>query len=149
MLMLTPLERAIRLFIYRHFLDTARAPDVATIAHATGTPAQDVESNLHRLADAHAIVLAPATTAIWMAHPFSAVPTPYPVVARGRTYWANCAWDAVGIFALVDADAETRSRCPDCGAQVRMAVRGGRLEGDGVIHFTVPPPRFWDNIAYT
>ena len=31
-----------------------------------------------------------------------------------------------------------------------MAFRAGELvEGDGLIHFVVPPRRFWDNVGYT
>jgi hypothetical protein len=83
-----------------------------------------------------------------MAHPFSAVPTAYPVVIGGRTYWANCAWDAAGILSLV-GDGECRTRCADCGAEAVIVVRNGRIEGDGVVHYAVPPRRFWENVAYT
>src|SRR5256885_7144555 len=60
--------------------------------------------------------LAPATATVWMAHPFSAVPTAYPVVIGERTYWANCAWDAAGILSLV-GDGECRTRCADCRSE--------------------------------
>jgi hypothetical protein len=30
-----------------------------------------------------------------------------------------------------------------------MAVRGGRVHGDGVVHYAVPPKRFWENVAFT
>lgn len=145
----TSLERAVRLFVYRHFIDTTRAPDVATIADAVKAKSDAVISALKRLADLHALVLAPATSSIWMAHPFSAVPTPYPVVTSGRTYWANCAWDAAGVLSLIGGDGECRTRCADCGEEAAMVVRGGRLHGDGVVHYAVPPRRFWENVAYT
>ena len=146
---LTPIERAVRLFIYRHFLETAGAPDLATIAHGTRTAAQDVATALRKLAAAHAIVLAPASLSIWMAHPFSAVPTAYPVDTNRRRYWANCAWDSAGILSLVGADGESRTRCADCGEPLAMTVRGGAMTGDGVVHYAVPPRRFWENVAYT
>lgn len=145
----TSLERAVRLFVYRHFIDTTRAPDVATIADAVKAKSDAVISALKRLADLHALVLAPATTSIWMAHPFSAVPTAYPVSTGGRTYWANCAWDAAGVLSLIAGDGECRTRCADCGEEAAMVVRGGRMHGDGVVHYAVPPRRFWENVAYT
>jgi len=145
---LTDLERSVRLFVYQHFVDLARAPDVPTIAAATGARGLEVIGALHKLAELHALVLAPATTAVWMAHPFSAVPTAYPVTARGRTYFANCAWDAAGVLSLV-GDGESRTRCDDCGADLQMSVRAGELTGTGVVHFAVPPKRFWDNVAFT
>ena len=146
---LTSAERAVRLFIYRHFVDTARAPDAAAIARATGMDSKQVASTLRRLADLHAIVLAPASTAIWMAHPFSAMPTAYAVQTSGITYWANCAWDAAGILALLAVDGESRTRCADCGDAIAIIVGDGQIVGDGVVHFAVPPRRFWDNVAYT
>jgi hypothetical protein len=145
----TPIERAIRLFVYRHFLDTGSPPDADTIARDTGVAPGEVASALRRLADARALVLAPASLNIWMAHPFSAVPTAYPVDVQGRTYWANCAWDAVAVPALVGADGGIRTRCADCGAEIAVKIRCGRPDGDAVIHFAVPPRRFWDNVAYT
>jgi ribonuclease HI len=144
----TESEQAVRLFIYRHFIETANAPDLATIARATAIADRDVAAALRQLADQHAIVLAPASVSIWMAHPFSAVPTPYPVDAGGRTYWANCAWDAAGILSLV-GDGETRTLCADCGQPAGFGVQDAALVGDGIVHFAVPPRRFWENVAYT
>jgi len=145
----TALERAVRLYVYDHFVKTTRAPDAATIAAAANAAPDAVTSALRRLADRRALVLAPATTSIWMAHPFSAVPTAYPVAIGGRTYWANCAWDAAGVLSLVGGDGDCRTRCADCGEDAAMAVRDGRMIGDGVIHYLVPPRRFWENVAYT
>jgi len=145
----TPLERAVRLFVYEHFVKTTGAPGVPAIAAAVKRTPDAVTSALKRLAETHALVLAPTTTNIWMAHPFSAVPTAYPVVIAARTFWANCAWDAAGVLSLIGGDGECRTRCADCGEPVTMAVRDGRVEGDGVIHYLVPPRRFWENVAYT
>src|SRR5258708_26390082 len=144
----SPLERAVRLFVYDHFVKTTRAPERAAIAEAVKADTEAVDSALRRLAELHALVLAPATTHVWMAHPFSAVPTAYPVVIGERTYWANCAWDAAGVLALV-GDGECRTRCADCGEAIAMVVRDGRVRGDGVVHYAVPPRRFWENVAYT
>lgn len=145
---LTELEQQVRLFVYRHFIDTARAPHSTQIASATDRPESEVISALRRLADLHALVLAPASTAIWMAHPFSAVPTAYPVETAARTYFANCAWDAAGILSLV-GDGRSRTRCEDCGGELEIAVRDHTMTGDGIVHFAVPPRRFWDNVAFT
>ena len=145
----SPLERAVRLFVYDHFIKTTRAPDVAAIAAAVKRTPDAVTSALKRLAEMRALVLAPTTSSVWMAHPFSAVPTPYPVDMAGRTYWANCAWDAAGVLSLVGGDGECRTRCADCGEEVAMSVRDGHMDGDGVVHYVVPPRRFWENVAYT
>jgi ribonuclease HI len=144
----TPVERAVRMFVYRHFVETARAPDLGAIAASVRENERTVLSALRKLVAAHALVMAPASTNIWMAHPFSAVPSAYPVQTRGRTYWANCAWDAAGMMALLGG-GETRTRCPDCASPIAMEARDDRVSGEGVVHFAVPPRRFWDNVAYT
>jgi ribonuclease HI len=144
----TPAEREVRLFVYRHFVETAQAPDIGTIAAAVHAEQLVVVSALRKLSATHALVMAPESRNIWMAHPFSAVPTAYPVRTRGRTYWANCAWDAAGILALL-GDGDTRTRCADCGEAITLTVRSGRIDVEGVVHYAVPPKKFWDNIAYT
>jgi len=145
----SPLERKVRLFVYEHFVDTATAPDLKTIADGVGARELEVIGALHTLADRHALVLAPATSTIWMAHPFSAVPTDYPVTINGKTYFANCAWDALGILSLVGGDGESSTRCPDCGTRLTITRRGDDVVGDGIVHYAVPPRRFWYNIAFT
>ncbi len=95
------------------------------------------------------IVLAPGTRSIWMAHPFSAVPTPYRVHSGGVSYWANCAWDALGIAAILERDTHCECRCPDCNQRMDLSVSRGAGVGSGVVHFGVPARRFWDNVAYT
>lgn len=144
------LDRSVRFHVYRHFADTERTPTTAEIASRVGRSERAVEESYGRLAGLRALVLAPSTFNIWMAHPFSAVPTPYPVKSRHRAYWANCAWDALGIPAVVGGDSETVTRCADCNETLRLGVAGGKLlTTDGVIHFAVPPRRFWENIGFT
>ena len=95
-------------------------------------------------------MLAPGTLNIWMAHPFSAVPTAYRVQAAERTYWANCAWDALNITALLGIDTHTVAPCPDCNSPLSMTIEHGSLrDAQGVIHFAVRPRHFWDNIGFT
>ena len=85
-----------------------------------------------------------------MAHPFSAVPTPFPVQTAERSYWANCAWDALAIPALLDVDAEIRTQCADCNEPMTLRVQGGQVDpADAVVHLAVPVRRFWENVGYT
>ena len=138
-----------RVTIYRSFLETGHPPAVEEeLATALQCDSAEAERQLNLLADAHTVVLAPGTRSIWMAHPFSATPTPYRVSSAGKSYWANCAWDAFGIAALVERDTECIARCPDCLESIDLSVRGGSV-GVGIVHFAVPPRHFWDNVAYT
>jgi hypothetical protein len=145
----TELRDLTRVQIYKYFIETGRAPTTAEIAVALNHTAADVERTIADLADAHTIVLAPGSPSIWMAHPFSAVPTLYPVVSGGTSYWANCAWDAYGIAAMIGRDTRCVVRCPDCGQQMDLSVRRGAVGTTGMVHFVVPPRQFWDNVAFT
>ena len=59
-----------------------------------------------RLEAAHHWLLDQDTQRIRMAFPLSAVATSYRVHVQGQSLWANCAWDSLGIPAMLDADAQ-------------------------------------------
>ena len=144
-------DRAVRVAVYRHTVAEGAPPSATEIAHEVGTTTTEVETSLRRLADRHVLVLTPGTTSIWMAAPFSAIPTPFSVSVGERRYFANCIWDALGIPACLHADARIDTHCPDCAAPLRLEVRDGTLEepGEGVIHFAIPAARWWDDIGST
>ena len=144
------LDREVRLALFRHVAETAQMPDAERLATAVRQPRAAVEEALGRLAATRAIVLAPGSTNVWMANPFSAVPTPFRVEAQRRTYWGNCIWDALGIPAILSADAEITARCGDCGEALTVQVKDGTVQADeGVVHFAVPARRWWENIGFT
>ena len=143
------LDQDVRLHVFRRAAETAEVPKPDEIAAALGQPVPHVEDALRRLAAARLLVLAPGSTNVWVAPPFCATPTDFRVEARGRTYWAVCVWDALGIAAALGADADVAANCGDCGEELRLGVRGGALTlAEGVVHFAVPAARWWDNIAF-
>ena len=143
-------DNEVRVAIYRFFVERARAPVPVEVADALGTSSLDVEGSFRRLHDDRVIVLAPGTPYIWMANPFSALPTPYQVVVGERTYWGNCIWDALGVIAALDApDGIVRARCPDCAEELSVAIENGSLiTTEGVAHFAVPAAHWWDDIGF-
>ena len=77
-----------------------------------------------------------------MANPFSAVPTAYRVRAGGRSWYANCAWDAFGICAALDSNGVIDTRCPDCGESMTSPSRtAGRTTSSSSSTASFPPPR--------
>ena len=140
----------LRLQIYRRWIATGRAPAVDELSAAMQG---DVTQGLDQLAEANTIVLEPVikrgTRIIRMAHPFSGVPTAYRVHSGGIFYWANCAWDCLGIAALLGRDTEAVARCADCGDRIDLSVRGGQVCDRAVIHLVVPARRAWDDIVFT
>lgn len=141
---------ALRTEVYRHLGETTEAPSLDWLATWSGRSRADILKALDALEANHFIALLPDRSGVWMANPFSAVPTVYPVdTARGR-FWANCAWDALGVPAILGMDGWTETRCAGSGEPVSFGVRGGVREGDsGIIHLVVPPRHAWDDIGFT
>ena len=142
--------RDIRLYIYAQMVTTSAAPTAAETARALSCSPEEAEAAYQALADAHMIVLRPDSTTIWMAMPFSNMQTPFTVITGGRAYYANCAWDAFGVPALLDADARIFTTCADCGGALERKVAGGNLtEARGLVHFALPARRWWENVGFT
>lgn len=79
----------VRHFIYATFAQTARPPTIGEVAHQFNTSIAVIEKVFDGLAQAHHIALAPGSHSIWMAHPFSALPTDYVAASDGKRYWGN------------------------------------------------------------
>jgi hypothetical protein len=141
----------IRSEVYGSFVRTGNAPSPEETAKALELDPHEVEEGFRRLHVAHALVLQPGTTEIRMLNPFSAVETPYRVHANERDWYANCAWDALGIPAALHADGVVESACPDCGERLELEVRNGELVHGAhlLVHFVVPARRWWDDIGFT
>jgi len=140
----------LRTQVYRYFAATAHPPSLDELSRTVAMPPGDVRSALEALECHHHLALLPDRSGIWMAHPFSAIATDFPVdTGRGR-FWANCAWDALGISAILGIDGWTEARCAASGEPISFGTRGGRREGDpGIVHLVVPPREAWDDIGFT
>jgi hypothetical protein len=142
-------DQAVRVEIYRYFVDRGHAPVAAEVASALDAPVPEVEDAFRRLADAHVLVLAPGTPYIWMANPLSALPTPYAATVDSRSFWGNCIWDALGIVAMLGGTGEVESYCPDCGDPLSLRAADGELaESDHIVHYAVPARHWWDDIGF-
>ena len=147
--MLSELDLRVRHAIYRTFAEGG-VPRAAALSAQLNIPVAEIKAAYQRLHDARAIVLDERTREVWMALPFSAVPTPHRVTSSKRSWYANCAWDAFGIPALIKAEARIESACGDCDAPIAYRVERGRLlDPHGLAHFAVPAVRWWYNIGYT
>src|SRR5688572_1120920 len=134
---------------YGRFVALGRTPKAAEIAAAIERSESDVRDGWRRLHDAHALVL-DGSGEIRMANPFSAVPTAFRVEAAGKSWFANCAWDAFGIGAALRVDSLIDTDCADCHDPIHLAVRDGRPDDtDLVFHVLVPAISWWQDIGFT
>jgi hypothetical protein len=146
----TGADGRVRLAILERFAESGEAPSAADVATAIGEDQDAVAESFSRLAHAHVLALRPGTREIWMAHPYSAVPTTFRVHTERASAFANCIWDALGIPAMLATDARIETACPDCGETLELRVEDGDLEPlDWVAHFAIPAARWWDDIGHT
>jgi Alkylmercury lyase len=102
-----------------------------------------------RLHDEHALVI-DQQGELRMAPPFSAVPTPFRVEADDRSWYANCAWDAVGICAALGTDGLIETVCPDCGEPIELQIVDRKPADQSLVfHCLVPARQWWDDIVFT
>jgi hypothetical protein len=144
------LDVDLRKCVYDITVKRGLPPMLSELVTAAGMKLDDVRAGLARLADAHVLVVQPASGEILMAPPFSAVPTPFVVQTRLHQSYANCAWDALGVSVMLHEPAQIISACGCCGEAISIHTRmRGRPHGDSVMHFAVPAMRWWEDIVFT
>lgn len=140
----------VRLTLYRTFVETGRAPSASQLAAALGATEAEVRDTFERLATGRAIVLQPESREVMFAPPLSAIPTPFVVHAQGRSYFAPCAWDALGSVAMLGGMGEVETSCACCGEAMRLRVADGAAVDPGwLVHFAIPARQWWSDLVYT
>jgi hypothetical protein len=146
----TDIDLPVKLAIYHAFAATGRPPRLEAIAGQVGTAQSDVRESYGRLARSRLLVLEPDGHTIRMAPPFSGVPTQHQVRAGGVEYFANCAWDALGIPAALHRPAEVRSNCAQSQEPLHLQVGPeGPERNTWLFHCAVPAARWWQDIVFT
>jgi DNA-binding transcriptional MocR family regulator len=140
----------IRAFVYSHFAETTRPPSVEETASRYNLTHEDVAAAYGELNQRHAFFLQPGTHHIAMAWPFSASETPFKVHANAKTYFANCAWDSLGISVVLEADAEVEASCAQSGKEISITVRNGEVRSEStLVHFLVPFKNWYNDLPFT
>jgi hypothetical protein len=144
------LELKTKLAIYEHFAAAGSRPSVDDIAARVGAGLPQVRENFRRLSAQRVLVLEADGESIRMAPPFSGIPTQHRVAAAGVSYYANCAWDALGIPAALHKRATVYSRCEQSLEPLELAVsEQGPEASDWLFHCVVPASQWWDDIVFT
>ena len=148
---LTESDWDIRLYVYEALATSGYAPSARELGARFAIADAEARQALQRLQDAHALVLAAESGEILMAHPFSAAPTDYRVFIGKTAYYANCAWDSLGIPAMLGADARIEARLPSSRELVEYGVEQGKLIGGHrvLVHFAKPFRQWYDDIVDT
>ena len=139
-----------RHFVYSHFADKTRPPSVDETAVHFGISTEEASELYKELHNRHALFLDFDEMAIRMANPFSGIPTDFKVHANNKTYFANCAWDMLGIPAALHCDAVIDAVCTESNDTVRLEIKNGQVtDSDLLIHFPLPFARWYDDLVFT
>ena len=143
----------VRLFLFEHFLEHAAPPVVEQVMSEFSLPRAAASEVLHELEAARHIALVRGTDRILMAFPFSAVATPFRVTTRGRSYFANCAWDAIAFHAMLGDEVRVDSFCHHCAAPIEIELKDGRATrvepAESLVYLALPPTEWWGDIVTT
>ena len=144
----------VKLAVYVHFAETGRRPSPDAIADRVGLTAPDVLDAYRRLRAQRVLVLEADGASIRMAPPFSGVATQHVIVGGGVSYFANCAWDALGIPAALRQPATVHSRCEQSLELLHLTVgplgpEGPEANAGWLFHCPVPAAHWWDDIVFT
>ena len=143
-------ELKVKLAVYEHFAAQGSRPAPADVAARVGLDVPAVREIFGRLRSQRVLVLEADGESIRMAPPFSGVPTQHRVTSGGVSYYANCAWDALGIPAALRRPAMVHSRCEQSLEPLELAVTDtGPEASDWQFHCVVPAARWWDDIVFT
>ena len=139
-----------RHFVYSHIADTTRPPSVDETAAHFGISTEEASELFKELHNRHAVFLDFDKMAIRMANPFSGIPTDFKVHANGKTYFANCAWDMLGIPAALHCDAVIVAVFTESNESVKLEVKDGKVtNGDLLVHFPLAFSHWYDDLVFT
>jgi hypothetical protein len=141
---------ALRRFIYEEILANGTPPGSGRIAGQFGVDTAEARQSLAALKIGKTVLLHPKSGEIWMAGPFAAGPTTYEISRSGRRWWGNCAWDLLGVAAMVGFPVSVRGSCEDCGDPLSLKIDSrDQAMPDWLVHFLLPARRWYDDIGFT
>lgn len=143
-------DTTVKVAVYRLTAESGGPPSVDAVAAAVGARPAAVAEAYARLRAARLLLLEPDGVTIRMAPPFSGVPTQHRVTADGISYYANCAWDALGIVAALHRPGVVLSRCEQSFEPLELHVgTNGPEPSTWLFHCLVPAAKWWDDLVFT
>ncbi len=140
----------VRYEIYRFFADNCVAPTYQQVANLLNVENENVRVSFHKLHERHMIFLEYNSDSIRMANPFSAIPTGFKVISGNKQWWANCAWDSLGIAAALKIDVQIKASYPDTHEIVDLQVNQGKVNGKNhIVYFPLPCSQWYDDLVFT
>jgi len=146
------LQKTVRKYVYDYFLEKERAPVMEEIMEKFHLDRMTAHQVFLGIEQAHNLSLVPGTQRILMAHPFSAIATPFKVTIGSKTYYANCAWDSVAFHVMLSQDIRVDSFCHHCAKPIKINLDHGKAISnppEPLVFLSMPASKWWDNIVNT
>jgi hypothetical protein len=132
---------SLRIHIYDTLVATGRPPQLSSEQRQ-----QAAAMNIGKTLLSH-----PQTGQVWMAGPFAAEPTQYKVIGTA-TWYANCAWDMLGIPVITQERVRIETHCAHCTEPMILEASPDEPPssfGDAVVHFLLPARKWYEDIGFT
>lgn len=142
--------QTIRTFIYQRLLDSGFPPSLREIGTFAGLSLTEARAGVANLNVGKTVLVHPTTGEIWMAGPFAAGATPYKVSGKSAQWFANCAWDMLGIPFIAHEEVRIETQCTDCGEPWSFSAgTANPPAAQGIVHFLLPARQWYDDIGFT
>ena len=143
-------DTSVKVAVYRGTAESGSPPSLEAVAEKVGATPEAIKQAYGRLRASRLLLLGGDGVTIRMAPPFSAVPTQHQVTVDGIEYYANCAWDALGIPAALHRPGLVRSRCEQSLEPLHLPVDlDGPEPSPWRFHCLVPAAKWWDDLVFT
>ena len=149
----------LRVFVYDTIASRGRPPASTEIGAHFGITPDDARGAIADARLGKTLFPDPQTGEIAIAGPVAGSPTPYRVTASGVTWFANSAWDMLGVAAMFGNEVTIESRCPDCGDPIKFILDPlsfpafrfpmGAADDRMIVHFLMPARQWENDIAAT
>jgi hypothetical protein len=149
----------LRVFVYDTIASSGRPPASTEIGAHFGITPDDARGAIADAGIGTTLIADPRTGEIAIAGPVAGTPTQYRLTANSVTWFANSAWDMLGVAAMFMTEMTIESRCADCGEVVRFTLdpiafpafrfpKG--VDGDQMLlHFQLPASKWQEDIGAT
>src|SRR3954468_16433147 len=112
----------LRVFVYDTIARRGRPPASTEIGAHFGVAPDEARGAVADARLGKEMFPDPSTGEIAIAGPVAGAPTQFRVAANGVTWFANSAWDMLGVAAMFMTEVTIETRCTDCGDPVKFIL---------------------------
>lgn len=145
--------KLLRKYIFDHFFEHTVAPTLEEAMQKFSLTRAEAFTRFKALEADHHILLVPGTQRILMANPYSAVATPFRDYIGDKRFFANCAWDTVGLHVMLGMHTRVESFCHHCGEPIGILLSDGKvvssLPKEPLVYLSMPVARWYENLVNT